>query len=181
MRRLAACGPLLVALALALPACPAPPADRAAPAPSASTSSASSAPSASAAPVTKWYSGTWSGKVTVARQELDVAADAGRLRVWDQDDGAVATGEGALTVTFDAAGIASGRASGPLGELVVTGAVEGDAVRLALVPAAASVAAFTGYVVLNRKGDELEGVLKASSGDSALVRRAAVKLTHQPQ
>jgi hypothetical protein len=146
-------------------------------APLPSSSAAVPAPSASAVAPSPWYVGDWRGKYDARSQSIDVAADAGRMHVWDEDDASQGTGAGKLEITIDAAGIARGKSRGPLGELVVSGAVEDDSVRLRLLPPAGTRGpAFAGYVVLDHREGKLTGSLRASSGDSALVRRAEVTL-----
>ncbi len=140
------------------------------------------AASASAGAARPWYVGTWRGKYDARRHALDVAPDAGRLRAWDEDDGKQAVGVGELEVVVDATGVVTGTAKGVLGNLSVTGAVEGDSVRLRLLsPAGGDDPVFAGYLVAERHGDQLRGVLQASSGDSALVRRAEVELQKRAQ
>jgi hypothetical protein len=151
---------------------------QASPPPSASAQAAPA--SASAVARAEWYEGEWRGTYDAERQPIDMAPDAGRLRAWDQDDGSQGIGAGRITIRIDANGVVTGSAEGPLGKLVVSGAVVGDAVRLRLAPpAGSSVSAFAGVVVAVRRDGALSGLLRVSSGDSSLVRRAQVELRRQ--
>jgi hypothetical protein len=134
-------------------------------------------PARSVASPRPWYQGTWQGKYDAKRHQLDVAPDAGRIRAWDDDDGTRGTGTGVLEIAIDADGRVTGSSKGALGDLSASGAVEGESVRLRLLPRpGAPGLAFAGYMVAERNSEVLTGVLRASSGDSLLVRRAEVEL-----
>jgi hypothetical protein len=139
--------------------------------PAASTAAAvSAAPSASAAPPAAWYSGSWQGtyKAELHRVELP----AGGIKEWKKDDGAQASGEGKLSFDVTAAGDVSGKASGPLGEQVVTGRVEGERVALTLTPVETN--GFQGVILAAQAAEGIKGALNASTGDSVVVRKAEV-------
>jgi len=167
----------LGAVVLVLPLLTACPAKEHPPSPVLDPSPSASASTAPLEPRSHWYQGTWTGKYDAKRREVEVAPDAGRLRAWDDDDGTQGTGPGEIEISIDAEGRVTGKGKGALGEMIVSGAVEGESVRLRLLPpAGVSGPAFAGYVVADRKGGDLVGVLAASSGDSLLVRRAEVEL-----
>jgi hypothetical protein len=139
--------------------------------PVASTAAAvSAAPSASAAPPAAWYSGSWQGTYQAELHRVELPA--GGIKEWKKDDGAQSSGEGKLSFDVTAAGDVSGKASGPLGEQVVAGRVEGDRVALTLTPVEPS--GFQGVILAAQAPEGIKGALNASTGDSVVVRKAAV-------
>jgi hypothetical protein len=143
----------------------APPAASAAAAPA-----VSAAPSASAAAPAAWYAGSWQGtyKAELHRVELP----AGGIKEWKKDDGAQASGEGKLSFEVTPTGDVSGKASGPLGEQVVSGRVEGERVALTLTPVESN--GFQGVILAAQSPEGIKGALNASTGDSVVVRKAQV-------
>ena|SRR5687768_13190230 len=138
----------------------------------ASASPAPSAAPSAAAPPGTWYAGSWQGsyKAELHRVELP----AGGIKEWKKDDGAHASGDGKLSLDVAASGDVTGKASGPLGEQVVTGRVEGDRVALTLTPAEAN--GFQGMILATQAPEGMKGTLSASTGDSVVVRQATVVL-----
>lgn len=131
----------------------------------------SAAPSA-APPPSVWYAGSWQGsyKAELHRVELP----AGGIKEWKKDDGAQASGDGKLSLEVAANGDVTGKASGPLGEQVVAGRVEGERVALTLTPAEAN--GFQGMILATQAPEGIKGALSASTGDSVVVRKATVVL-----
>jgi hypothetical protein len=140
-------------------------------------SALAAAPSASVAPVaTKpWFEGAWQGTFTAELFRVETAA--GGVKEWKQDDGKKAAGEGQLSLEIAADGSVTGNARGALGELTLTGRVDGD--RAALTLASAEVDGFHGSVLATQTPDGMKGTLSASSGDSLQVRQAAVTLSRK--
>lgn len=139
---------------------------------------ASAQASASAAPKPKppWYIGHWSGAYAASKQ--DMGKMVGPEIAWQKDEGGTARGVGKLSLDISKERHVIGKASGPLGNMGARGTLDGDTLRLRLVPAEHQVGAFTGIVIAHREGnaDILEGTLHASSGNSKIVRDAKVKL-----
>ncbi len=96
------------------------------------------------------------------------------MKEWKKDDGSQASGEGKLSLQAAADGSVTGTATGALGELAVSGRVDGD--RAALTLSAASPDGFHGVILASQSPDGMKGTLNASSGDSLQVRQASVTL-----
>jgi hypothetical protein len=145
------------------------------PAAAASAALASAAPAASAAPTPAkaWYEGAWQGSYKAELFRIELAA--GGLKEWKQDDGTLASGDGTLAFTVAADGTITGSAKGALGELSVSGRVEGD--RAALRLDAAEPKGFHGTILAVQNSQGMQGSLNASSGDSLQVRKGNVTLS----
>ena len=141
------------------------------PAPVASSAAASSAPAP--APAKPWFAGSWQGLFVAQLFRLEMPV--GGVKEWKLDDGKRSTGEGALSLEVSEEGVVTGTARGALGDLAVTGRVEGD--RAALSLASPQPDGFHGVVLATQTPDGMKGTLSASSGDSLLVRKAEVTLT----
>lgn len=143
------------------------------------TPNASAVSSAAATPPEKqlpWYAGAWSGTYDAQHFLIEMDKKQGAVRAWSEDDGGRGTGEGSVSLTVTEAGAISGEAKGPLGEHVLSGQVDEDTLRVKLMPKAPGADAFTGFFLVKKQGEGLEGRLQASSGDSLTVRDAPVKL-----
>jgi hypothetical protein len=141
---------------------------------------ASATPAAPAPPQAPWYVGRWSGKYESRRYEMKMPRAEGAVREWADDPGKAGAGSGTLAIEVNDGGTAAGTATGPLGELIATGAVENDALTLQLRPAktgSPTAEVFNGFIVAKREGAALKGSLRASSGDGVLVRDGTVELT----
>lgn len=148
--------------------------------PLASSAGAAASPSASAAPAAASHAlaGEWRGEYESRLHRIEMSPKLSGLKAWAEDDGSKGSGKGALTVTVSADGAATGTASGPLGDATLAGTTEGDGeLRLTLRPRSAAPTAFGGTLLLERKGDALEGSLRASTGDSLVARGGTAKLT----
>lgn len=169
----------LVLLLGGVPACrrPGGTTDRGAP-------SASAAASAAVAPITPSAkppsSLELSGTYVAERAVIEMTRGEGRQVAWDQDDGKEGAGTGKLAVRIDEEGTARGTAEGVLGGQIVRGILDGDTLRLTLVPeVAGQERSFSGVLVAERRGEEFQGDLRASSGDSKLVRRGTATLSRR--
>lgn len=173
MKRSLACLALAAATALACreQATPAPEA-----APSAAPSSrAVTAPSATAGAAERaWYEGSWSGTYESALHRIELPV--GGVRAWKDDDGKAGSGTGTLNLSIAQDGRVSGEAEGPLGPLTVSGELDGETLRVHLAPDGGGGKDFRGVLVAGREGDRLRGTLRASTGDSLVVRAAPVEL-----
>jgi hypothetical protein len=95
---------------------------------------------------------------------------------WKLDRGQSFAGKGTVEIEIEASGRARGRLVGPLGELMVRGQVEGDAIAMELVPAVDDAPpAFRGTLQASIEGDRLRGELRVVSGDGRVVRAATIE------
>ena len=148
------------------------------PAPPASGTPVASASAAPAPAAQKpWFEGAWHG--TFSAELFRIELPAGGVKEWKTDDGKQASGAGELSFEVSADGTVSGTGKGALGELSVSGRIDGDRAALSLSPVA--VGGFQGVVLAARSADGLKGTLSASSGDSLQVRRADVTLSRAAQ
>ena len=138
--------------------------------------SAGASASAAPRPTGPWYLGFWKGSFEAKRHVAEVTAKTDRVAAWVEDEGIVGVGAGQMEIAINESGIATGTMRGSLGDLVVSGAVEQDSIRLRAVPRAAAANGFAGVGRLDRRGSSLQGRLRLSSGDSHLIREAQVRL-----
>lgn len=126
-----------------------------------------------------WYQGDWSGTYAAKPFQVQMSAEDGAVKEWGKDDATSFSGEGQLTLSIDASGTVNGTAKGPLGDLLASGEVDGETLRVGLRPAEPTSAdqIGAGTVIANRKGDRLEGELRASTGDSLKLRVASLTLS----
>jgi hypothetical protein len=167
-----------IALVVAFPlvaACQKAGTEQSSPAASAAAATSLSAPLVSApAPAPKaWFEGAWQGGFQAELLRIELAL--GGVKEWKQDDGTKASGAGTLALDVSADGIATGHATGALGELSIVGRVEGDRAGLRLASPEAD--GFHGVILAAQTTEGMKGTLNASSGDSLQVRQAAVTLT----
>ncbi|HSN98870.1 MAG TPA: hypothetical protein VLS89_11315 [Candidatus Nanopelagicales bacterium] len=93
------------------------------------------------------------------------------------DDGKVATGAGAVTLTIEADGEIRGKAKGALGNLTVVGRLEGDVVRASVTPDDPYAQhAMSGILVGRLEGDVIRANLRVAGPDAMLVRESPVEL-----
>jgi hypothetical protein len=134
--------------------------------------SASVAAPAAAVPAKPWFEGSWQGTFQAELNRLELPA--GGVKEWKQDDGKKSSGEGKLSLEASRDGDVTGSANGALGELQVTGRIDGD--RAALTLKSAQADGFHGVILASRTPEGLNGTLNASSADSLQVRKASVTL-----
>jgi hypothetical protein len=144
----------------------------------ASATPASSAPVAAPAEKPKpWYVGAWTGSYQSVPRRVEMKKSEGLLKEWAEDDGGVATGEGKVTLRIDEAGSVEGESKGALGDLVASGEVDENTLRVRLKPAdLAAQHALSGVLLAEKQGAAFAGTMKASTGDSLVVREATIKL-----
>jgi hypothetical protein len=151
-----------------------PSASAAHPAPSARASSPSA--SASAAPASSPVA--WSGTYT---------STAGSLYVYDGgewkgvhfrgDDASVGLGEGSLSLTIDPkTSQVHGVGAGPIGDVIVAGAVTGDEVSFSVLRKDTTDRGLTGTGVGKLSHDSLTGTMRLSRGDAHVIREAKFDL-----
>lgn len=142
-------------------------------APQASSSTAAGASSApAAAPAPK----TWRGTYKSTASALDVPPAF--AKTWAHREVAGGTGEGALTLTIDAAtGVVTGTVEGPLGPAVVDGDVAASTLTAAIRRKDPADRGFTGTLRGTVAADHIEGTMTLASADGAAQRSATVTLT----
>ena len=143
--------------------------------PGASAPAIPSAATSAAAPSKAWFEGNWQGSFQAELFRVETAA--GGVKEWRQDDGKRANGEGKLSLEVTADGTARGSATGALGELAVSGRVDGE--RAALQLSSATAEGFHGTILATQAPEGMKGTLSASSGDSLQVRQGSVTLARK--
>lgn len=157
--------------------------DKAAPETSALPGASASAPASAkpAAPEPPWYVGRWLGTYESRHYEMKMTRQEGAVREWADDPGTEGQGKGSIDFDVDADGRATGKAGGPLGDMVVTGMVDESAVTLDLKSIVSDPAKqFNGFIVAKRSEHGLTGTLQASNGTGLLVRDGTVELSKKP-
>lgn len=144
--------------------------------PSGSAGQTTARPSSEAPPSPKSdLQGAWTSAFKTERAK--VTLDPGVSdKAWASDKGETAVGDGTLELSIAENGTVKGSLKGSLGDLVLHGMADGDHVNGTFTAAQPEPATFSGTVELTKKGDALEGELRASSGDAKLVRRATLSL-----
>ncbi|MBN2192752.1 MAG: hypothetical protein JW751_08025 [Polyangiaceae bacterium] len=138
-----------------------------------SVAAARPAPSAFAAART-----AFAGTYLTERFVIEMTPEQGRIPAWDREDGKEGSGPGTLAITLDERGTVRGTAAGALGEQTVNGVLDRDTLRLTLAPVAGrSGRVFSGVIIAEREGNGYAGTLRASSGDSTLVRQGTVSVS----
>ena len=145
----------------------------------ASAASAAVVKAAPQAPVPTWH---LVGSFTAKVGEVDTPK-AAREKTWTEDHGSTSVGPGKLDLTIhQPEGRVSGSATGALGDLTVTGLLEGKDLRANLYPQNPNAeGAMTGWMALTLEGSEtapkgLAGTLRVAGKDARLVRQADVAL-----
>ena len=150
-----------------------------APQPSATVSLPSASSSAATPAGGNERAGHWTAPYQATRAAVTVPVGLPD-HTWKLDDGRTATGEGRIEVTIASDGTARGKLAGALGELVLSGMMDGSTLRAGLSPADPLVLpAMGGLLLVTAEGSSLVGELRVSSHDGALVRAAVVRLARQ--
>ena len=127
-------------------------------------------------PKTPWYVGEWRAEFEVVPNKLEF--EQGGAIGWKQDQGKTQVGPAKLGLTITEAGTVTGKLSGALGERQVQGVFEADQLILNLESQAVEPSQIsTGTITAVLDGKSLKATMKASSGDSQIVRRAEFVLT----
>jgi hypothetical protein len=142
---------------------------------------ASSKPSPSIAPVPSASSAPsgskWSGRYAATPGTFSVP-DGGEWAgvKFRGEDASVGLGEGALLVSVDPAGHATGTLDGPLGPLRVTGELTESTFSAALV-SSEPASGFSGTAVGTRAGEKLAGTMRLSLPTGNVLREGSFALT----
>lgn len=153
------------------------------PASSASVAAAPGAP-ALAAPAVPASSKTNSSKTTslagtfqAVLRKSTTGKKEGAPSGWEKDDGKRFTGAGSVQLSIAPDGTVTGTLKGALGEPRLSGRLEGDELRAALLPSGTDVTQIqNGVLSLKREGDSWKGQLSCASGDALLLREAQLEL-----
>lgn len=157
---------------------------------------ASATASASAAALHHPQAGHWVAEFKAVRGDISIPRGV-PYKWWGGDDGVAAAGKGKVLLEISREGAVVGSAEGALGQLVVRGAIEDGTLRAGLFPKpdehrpdehrpnepkadepkAEGGEAMSGVLVGVVVGDAIEGELRVSSHDAALVRRADIRLS----
>ncbi len=135
-------------------------------------------PSAPPVPQPPPYVGEFQGTYDAKLFRIEMTAAEGAVKEWEEDDGAALRGQGSLVLNITEDRKVTGTSQGPLGELRASGILDGELLRVSLVPVTprapneAVSATFLGTLV----GEGVKGTLRASSGDSLKARTAEVTL-----
>lgn len=142
-------------------------------------SSSASAPALTVSkPAKSWFEGDWSGSFDAKVFTIAAEKNEGPLPAWEKPDARAFVGPGNLRLGVDQTGLARGTGDGPFGNLVLSGQVEGETLRLRFASDSNEPAKrFAGFMIAERKADRLVGTLQASAGDSGQVRTAEVQFT----
>jgi hypothetical protein len=145
-----------------------------APAPVASASSAPVASaSAAAAPKASDGSGAWTGTYTATTGSLFVPDWTGvKFR---GEDASVGLGDGAMNVSLDGSGRATGTLDGALGATAIDGVLREAAFSATLI-AVDRAKGFSGTAIGTRDGDAITGTMRLSLPTGNVIREASFKL-----
>lgn len=147
---------------------------------SAATGAASVAPaSASIAPEPPSKGGTFEGTYKTSLGSLYVPDEKDWSGVKWKGDDTGASGDGALTITIDPAGVVVAGASkgGPLGDAIVTGRLFDEVITATISRKDPSDGGLTGTLRGTKKGDAIEGVMRVSGPDAQKIREGSFSLT----
>ena len=142
-------------------------------APVAATSATATTSASASAPAKAWFEGSWQGAFQAELFRLETPA--GGVKAWKDDDGKAASGEGKLSFEATPDGSITGSVTGALGNLGISGHVDGD--RAALLLSAAEAAGFHGVILASQTPDGMQGTLSASIGDSLQARQGKVTIS----
>lgn len=149
---------------------------------SASTSAPASAPtlasasSSAAAPAQPAMAGSWEGRYDAKKAEIALPPKV-KDKSWGKDDGKLASGAGTIKLEISPAGDISGRGSGALGDVTLTGKVEDTMVRASVMPVdRAASPSMSGVLVGLIKGDAIQATIKVAGPDATIVRESAIEL-----
>lgn len=137
------------------------------------TASAQVAPAAAAAGKATSLAGTFQAALRKSTTGKKEGAPSG----WEKDDGKRFTGAGTVQLSVAADGTVTGTLKGALGDLNLSGRLDGDELRAALLPGGTDVTQIqNGFLSLKREGDGWKGQLSCASGDALLLREAQLEL-----
>jgi hypothetical protein len=142
---------------------------------SASAGSAAPTGATAAAPHATGDAASYAVKYTLAPSTMYVPDNKEYSGVKFKNDESKFVGDGTMTLVIDPAGRVSGTSEGgPLGAAVVEGTVQGDLVTANIRRKDALDEGLTGTLIAKKDGDKLEGTMKLSEFNAAVVREAKI-------
>jgi len=142
---------------------------------SAPVASGSTAPAASGAAAPAVAGNGWSGDYTAKKAAIELP-DKVKDQTWKRDPGDKNVGPGKLTIAV-VDGVVTGSASGALGDQLISGTLEGKALKLTLLPKNATAPeAMTGTAVGELGSASITGTIKCSGPDAVMIREASFEL-----
>lgn len=129
-----------------------------------------------------WFAGPWEGTFTATTYTISMSDKEGGIEEWKSDAGAATQpGSGTLHLTIDESRSVLGEASGALGELIISGELDGEQLRLRLRSkpsgaAAAPAEQWGGYILARRDTGSFRGHLRAATGNGHRVRQGTLTL-----
>jgi hypothetical protein len=123
----------------------------------------------------------WSGKYVSAAGSVYVFDGGEYAGVnWRGDEAGTGLGEGTVSLSVDRKlGLVRGAAGGPIGDVVLTGAISGDTITASVLRKDPLDRGFTGTAVVKAEGDRLVGTMRLSVANARVVREASVTLTRE--
>jgi hypothetical protein len=124
---------------------------------------------------------TWEGSYESAAGSLYVV-DGGDWAVvrWRGDDASVGLGHGEVSLSRESGtGRIHGTASGPIGDVVVLGSVEGEAFTASILRKDPSDGGLTGTAVGRVSHDQIVGTMRLSFADARVIREARFTLARR--
>ncbi|WP_437633101.1 hypothetical protein [Sorangium sp. So ce854] len=122
------------------------------------------------------WQGTWEGRYDAKKGSVELPPKV-KDAVRKKDDGKVATGAGAVTVTIEPSGDLKGTLKGALGDATLVGKIEDGMVRASVFPEDPRAPnAMTGVLVGKLKDDVIQAELRVAGPDAVLVRESPVEL-----
>ena len=121
--------------------------------------------------------GTWEGSYDAKKSTVEVTPPKDAEKTWAKDDGKAASGPGKVSLTVAPSGEVTGKVTGALGELSLTGKTDGKTLRASVVPVdPKQPPSMTGVLIGLVKDGGIVGEIKAAGPDASLVRTSAVEL-----
>jgi hypothetical protein len=143
-------------------------------------SSAAVATTTASAPVTPALE-KWTGTYVSTAGSLYVFDGGEYAGVWWRgDEAGDGLGEGPVSLTLDRkSGTVRGVAGGPIGDVVLTGALTGDAITASVLRKDPLDRGLTGTAVAKAEGDHLVGTMRLSVANARVIREASLTLTRE--
>jgi hypothetical protein len=100
---------------------------------------------------------------------------------WRGDDAGEGLGEGSISLTIDTgAHVVTGLADGPIGDVLLSGAVDDGKVTASVRRKNATDRGLTGTLIATLTAERVEGMMRLSFGDAHIIREATFRLTAAP-
>jgi hypothetical protein len=97
---------------------------------------------------------------------------------WRGDDASVGLGNGTVSLSLNrSTGEVRGTGEGPIGDVVFSGAIVSDAIRLTVSRKDPLDRGFTGTAVATMSGDRIAGTMRLAVADARVIRQATLMLS----